>query len=236
MRHALHATPRGFTADHPAHDVALTLGTALTVLEAVGLQFRDSAPSKAAATLVQSAIWLIAAKLEAQATALVKTDVPVAPPPRRTTAVVEAQDCEQQTWRPADTAEPQPANPPSAAHSEAVPPEFCVDTATSTPTQDTWGAGVLCAKAPPVEETASTKCRETNVDLSIRHTVAQPALRSAVADHHGGSDARDRPWDTLERSGNRSARVASDEKAPPDDYDGLCAVGARLFAAAAVKA
>lgn len=238
MRQALHTTPRGFTTDTPAPDVALPLGTALAVLEAVSRQFLDAAPSRAAATLVQSVIWLIAAKLEAQATALAERGAPVATPHPSEPVVVHTGHGGPLTWPHPGGEGRQPEPTPSAPLAPAVTSDVHVHRAASVSmpamapvnTMSTHPPSVSPQQSPEGGRPTTHSPTPPSREMSVRDRDVTPNSPASAAVPPAA------PRRAATRGDNSTAPVSTDRTAPPDEYDGLCAVGARLFAATAVKA
>lgn len=225
------AIPTHGHSDHDRLDsTAISLAQVLSVVDAVGEQFRHAAPSKASATLVQSALWLVAAKLEALH----------APPP-------------PSPWPPANH-EPSAACPPvpAAPVSEPMVPTSppvgnARDGADATPsvTRSSRHAASTPATAPAPQGTTSSGHREQRAPPEATAELETPAPVPEVPHAHAVAPVSrtmrvgiaDQARPTASTTVNGSVPAAAEKTAaPPDEYDGLCAVGARLYAAAAVTA
>lgn len=230
MRTILAAPTHGHS-DHDRLDgTAISLAQVLSVVAAVGEQFRHAAPSKAAATLVQSALWLVAAKLEAlQAPTRPSAWPPANHGPSAARASMQAAAVgERMVPTPPlavdarDGADATPSDTHSNRHAASMP-------ATAPAPQGTTSSGHREQQAPP-EVTAELETPAPVPEVPHAHTVAPVSrtMRVGIADQA-------RPTASTSVPGSVPA-VAEKASAPPDEYDGLCAVGARLFAAAAVTA
>jgi hypothetical protein len=225
------APPTHGHSDHDRLDgTAISLAQVLSVVDAVGDQFRHAAPSKASATLVQSALWLVVAKLEALHTPPRPSPCPpanrepsAARPFAHAAAVGEPM---APTHPPAgdarDGADAAPSNTENSRHAASTP-----ETAPA-PLVSTL-SGHRAQPAPP-KSTADFEPPAPVPEGAHAHAVApvSSSMRVGIADQA-------RPTASTTVIG-RVPAAAEKAAAPPDEYDGLCAVGARLFAAAAVTA
>jgi hypothetical protein len=225
------APPTHGHADHDRLDgTAISLAQVLSVVEAVGEQFRHAAPSKAAATLVQSALWLVAAKLEALET---PARPPVWPPanhePSATCPPVQAAPVSEPmvpTSPPAGDARDGADATPSDAHSSRQ----AQSTRASSPVPQGAPLRGHCGQTAPPKAIPELETPAPVPERAQAHAVAPVSRTTRV-----GIADQARPTTSTTVNG-RAHAVADKASAPPDAYDGLCAVGARLFAAAAVTA
>lgn len=230
MRTSFAPPTHGHSDQDRLDGTAISLAQVLSVVDAVGDQFRHAAPSKASATLVQSALWLVAAKLEA----LQATTRPSARPP------ANHESSAARTHVPAP-----PVSETMVATS--APAGDARDGADATSSDTHSGCHTASTRAPspasqgitPGVPRAHTSLPKPTAELETPASVPVNAHADTVAPVSGttcmgiADHARPTTSTTVDRS---APAVAEKTSAPPDEYDGLCAVGSRLFAAAAVTA
>jgi hypothetical protein len=229
MRPSSVAPTHGHSDNDRLEGTAIPLAQVLSVVEAVGEQFRHAAPSKASATLVQSALWLVAAKLEAlQAPTRASASPRANHEPSVAQAPVQAAPMGEPmgaTSPPAGDARPGSDATLSDMRSSRQAPST---RATAPAPQGTTLSGHREQTAPP-KSTAELDTPASVPERAQAHAV-EPVSRTTRV---GIADVR---LPTSTTVNGRAPAVADNAEAPPDEYDGLCAVGARLHAAAAVRA
>ncbi|WP_396216438.1 hypothetical protein [Gemmatimonas sp.] len=220
---APHAARRFTTV--PLDEVSLPLTHVLAVVDGVAEHFRERAPSRSAATLIQSVLLVVSARLEAlpPVSAMPRTGAESGQPMDNSAYPARRQEdtslrglaseaCESWWARDRETlarARARDESPTASAPAPVAP------LPASGPAEQSPDAHVeMEASATPPGRPASAQ--ELNA-------LPSPTARHAAAVALGAEGG------LMADPGEQAAAPRAPE--PPDDYDGLCAVGSRLFAA-----
>ena len=210
---------------------SVPLNHVLSVVDGVAREFRERAPSRSAATLIEAVLLLVNARLQGLPTVAIlpETGAVSGPPTRLADPALRLSEDAASTpapapdtgnsWKPREDVMSarirERDNVPTAGEPASASPLPECEPAPRTPTPH---AVTRASDMPPAQPAAPPE-RDATPSSTPRSTVTD----AAPADAHPMIDPG-------EREGSPRA------SAPPDEYDGLCAVGSRLFAAAAATA
>lgn len=232
MTSALAPFSAGRLAAAPLVDASVPLTHVLSVVDGVAREFRERAPSRSAATLIEAVLLLVNARLQGLPTVAIlpETGAVSGPPTRLADPALRLSEDAASTpapapdagnsWKPRDGVtsariRESDNNVPTAGEPASASRLRVCEPAPRTPAPHV----VTRASAMPPAQPAAPPERDATPSATPRSTVTD----AAPADAHPMIDPRER-------------EAAPRAPAPPDEYDGLCAVGSRLFAAAAATA